>query len=97
MKKNAKSPEEVWKNARILESLIVPVPEVLSYCFACHHQERLFRLNAAFDSARVEASAFCPDADSMKRFGFVVVGPKWHYRERRGLRPSVPSELEFAI
>ena len=77
MRKNAKSPEEMSKNARLLESLVVPVPEVLSYCFVCHHQERIFRLNAAFDSVRVEASAFRPDADSLKRFGFVIVGPKW--------------------
>ena len=95
MRKNAKSPEEVSKDVRILESLVVPVPEVLSYCFACHHQERLFRLNAAFDSARVEARAFFPDADSLKRFGFVIVGPKWQLRGRRVLHSSATVEPEY--
>ena len=97
MRENAAPPEEASKNARPLESLVVPVPEVLSCCFVCHHQERIFRQNAAFDSARVEAIAFRPDNDSMKRFGFVVVGPKWHYRERRGLRPATTMELKYAI
>ena len=77
MKLNAMSPEEMSKNVRHAESLVVPVPEVFSYCFACHHQERFFRHDPAFDSALIEASAFRPDADSMRRFGFVIAGPKW--------------------
>jgi hypothetical protein len=77
MRKNAISPEEMSEKVRLAESLVVPIPEVLSYCFVCHHQVRFFGNDPAFGSARVEASAFCPDADCMKRFGFVIAAAKW--------------------
>jgi hypothetical protein len=48
-----------------VESLVVPVPEVISYCFVCHHQERFSKLNPAFNSVRAECSAFRPGVDSM--------------------------------
>ena len=97
MRKNAVSPEEMSEKVRLAESLVVPVPEVLSYCFVCHHPERFFSFDPAFDSVRVEASAFRPDADCMRRFGFVIVGPKWHYRKHRVLHPAATAEPEYAI
>jgi hypothetical protein len=76
-------PKDWSQEIRLLESLVVPVPEAISRCFVCHHQECFFRHNAAFDAARVEGSAFHPDKDSLKRFGFVIVGPKWQTYNRR--------------
>jgi hypothetical protein len=78
MRKNNTRPNDLSEDVRLLESLVVPVPEILSYCFVCHHQERFSRLNPAFDCARVEAAAFRPDKDSLKRFGLIVRGPEWH-------------------
>ncbi len=97
MRKNAISPEEMSQNIRLAESHVIPVPEVHTCCFVCHHQERFFGLDLAFDSARVEASAFRSDADSLKCFGFVIVGPKWHYREHRVLHPAAKAQPEFAM
>jgi hypothetical protein len=94
MRANAMSQEEMSKNVKLAESLVIPVLEVYSHCFVCHHQERFLGNDPAFDSAPVEASAFRPDTDSRRRFGFIIVGPKWikKYFTTRLNRTRLPAQ-----